>query len=1662
MKKVIKSIFIFLLLSIIVNVKAINVGDKFTMASSSKGISHSASYQFGYSYQTHTVSDGSKTYDAYCMDRGKSDNVNSLVVNRLIPTLKGDYAVLYILQNGQDYEQKHLAIRTLVSKGILNWENRYGLDALALEYLAKIDEKVNCMKSDSTFNSTLTEFLSNTSKKSNDNDENADEGGKSLALLGFEKYNLLEGKCKYTTAAQCADATGKGCHLDSNNCYIPSTSSTDICPTIKDKVFECYTGRFQSTEKLGCKIVDTCSFNTAAECSAKAGLKCRKRDGKWYQLNWEPCDKCTPNEYQGIICPDDERDPNTGCKKSKYACTDTEDDLSQKNCESIANNRNNNDPKGEYHDWVCTKKTGSICYRLERKGSSSSSNVCSGNSSEVKSCCEKKNLYFPQSDCEIARSKTTNSSSKKCELYNGCYRIVDKKTNPSCDGSKGEYRQDICFKRKKNNQDCKELDNGCYKLVNISAKCDESKDEYIKDQCEGIKKTKKIKEKVDGSCVIQNNGCYKFVVDSNGNGSGGSVSCGGFDGIKQLLIDAMNYANEKFGNDGGESKVEKGPATDPEKADGVIKKIVSVKIDIKNITDSSSDEEYFKYLGFEVEKATDAINVKLLGTSTEFLQTEEGWVPLSEGEDLSDRLGDEKNGTLYVGFLVWRDSSDDSQEVTDDDSEEEDCEVKIKFKYEYSNEKGGVVLHPTSQADAMQRFFVETNGEPIKDEFELDTSLCDETTCDPTSTLPNICEDGLEPDEETGNVEYEFREAYNAESKKYNIKKCLLSKNSKDKAGNFYKLVDTEFANKVAENDYCEVKCKEDYIFGVPYKKSTESGRYFQISVSLKGQQDCYTTKLDYKKYTEDIVKKQAEILDTYNEWLENYENYTFSLVQGDAVACNANSCPAITDQNGNSTGKCTEAGYNGAYDYKKMIDHSKNFYTYEIKEESDKWTIINVKTGGDAPHGNPQFGEWTNTKRCQACELTGECEWKIKPEKDYADKKEGYKTAALATKDKLKDKMKELREIIDNYNSCVADHDYPNLQLAKDVNMGLDRDEENKIAFWDMVYKYNPSIQYSYREPEPGVSSTKWISSVQAKSCEHGMNCDFMYSPDAIIVADNYAVEKMVEAGLCVKYNPDEKTSNGSKPYCMSSDSIKDIDEGDHHATWYCDGTIDNEYEICTGDNSLQYQSEYQWTVLDEDLDKGIEEIVNIGNNLTNSEHLIAKADYVHKIASSRGTYKTERVYYSGHDDGDIKIEETPEHEIKNYDIVDGLPVGINTPTGTYYYKLALDNFGTFYTPSDAPQVNGRIYGTLDRSLSSKIRGEEQTKGGELNTSETIGSNEYACTYEVNQNFCTDAAGIKHYKTECDPKDDWDTCQAKICPATQGGPYCVEKAEQYYKCSNTYYDESCESVGSGTREETLLAVGCQPGEECENNYNCCPNCTVQCIGVCTVTPDGSQGGGSKPNYDFRPISPGNLFPNDRPKGYNWESDPSVYNNSLVARKAKDTIDEITARANDTTSEETTPSSGNPKVENYSLKVVMNSDMITNIREYNKSQESYNNDTMTCYDYQIDRDEDHCKNDGYSWKKEGDSGKCVMANIFCYSSFIDDLADGKFGGEVDIKNGDGRKKNKENLNPYRPNVNIENFNTDNLIVTNDYWTIYTFSTLDINGDGIPDVGPSWK
>ena len=210
--------------------------------------------------------------------------------------------------------------------------------------------------------------------------------------------------------------------------------------------------------------------------------------------------------------------------------------------------------------------------------------------------------------------------------------------------------------------------------------------------------------------------------------------------------------------------------------------------------------------------------------------------------------------------------------------------------------------------------------------------------------------------------------------------------------------------------------------------------------------------------------------------------------------------------------------------------------------------------------------------------------------------------------------------------------------------------------------------------------------------------------------------------------------------------------------------------------------------------------------------------------------------------------------------------------------------------------------------------------------------------------------------------------------------------------------------------------------------------------------------------YDFRTITPANINPNNRTLGYNWditESNP----NPLVRQKAQNTISEIEARADvDVTKDNIDVK----EIQDYTFKVKMTPAVANWVKEYNGKVEyegSYNNKTMECYDYTLNNfDEKTCKDAGYTW----DGKSCKMTNIFCYSTFIDELVE-KFADEVDEKNRprkDARAAAESNFETYK-NLNSLSGNTTP-IVANDYWTIYIYSNLDVNGDGIPDVGPSWK
>ncbi len=79
-----------------------------------------------------------------------------------------------------------------------------------------------------------------------------------------------------------------------------------------------------------------------------------------------------------------------------------------------------------------------------------------------------------------------------------------------------------------------------------------------------------------------------------------------------------------------------------------------------------------------------------------------------------------------------------------------------------------------------------------------------------------------------------------------NIKTCLLIR-QKDENGNSYK---TNLGNS-----YCDIFCEEDFDFKLPAAVKLNSGTYFQLNSEIKGTKSCYTSKIDVKKYKDDISK---------------------------------------------------------------------------------------------------------------------------------------------------------------------------------------------------------------------------------------------------------------------------------------------------------------------------------------------------------------------------------------------------------------------------------------------------------------------------------------------------------------------------------------------------------------------------------------------------------------------------------------------------------------------------------------------------------------------------------------------------------------------------------------------------------------------------------------
>lgn len=227
-----------------------------------------------------------------------------------------------------------------------------------------------------------------------------------------------------------------------------------------------------------------------------------------------------------------------------------------------------------------------------------------------------------------------------------------------------------------------------------------------------------------------------------------------------------------------------------------------------------------------------------------------------------------------------------------------------------------------------------------------------------------------------------------------------------------------------------------------------------------------------------------------------------------------------------------------------------------------------------------------------------------------------------------------------------------------------------------------------------------------------------------------------------------------------------------------------------------------------------------------------------------------------------------------------------------------------------------------------------------------------------------------------------------------------------------------------------------------------CPDCPIDCdeegcewedcpTNKCPIDCDNCIITNGNYNFNYRPVTPGNLNPNNRPLGNNWNWDNNI--TDAIELKAYTTTKEI-----ETTGEEIYDTTK----DSYVMKVTMDSSLISAIREYHdQNGENYLNNTLKCYDLE---------ENGNKYK-----------NVFCYSTFLDQMISehrGNFKINKDRPESVAERKNS-NKSDY--------WTTWTKAVANETWNITTINTVEVakinkvdakstNYKNEIGIGPSWK
>ncbi len=261
----------------------------------------------------------------------------------------------------------------------------------------------------------------------------------------------------------------------------------------------------------------------------------------------------------------------------------------------------------------------------------------------------------------------------------------------------------------------------------------------------------------------------------------------------------------------------------------------------------------------------------------------------------------------------------------------------------------------------------------------------------------------------------------------------------------------TYTSHQLAENKYCVVSCKEDYIMTMPTAKMVNAGRYFTFKAKVEGTKVCYTNTIDREQYNKDIIKLQEKMVNDYNEYRkwyqlaveENYGQDTGSYVSGCPSSCCGSESTTSYKPTWNSRATVddwqviTKKDYDtGAIEVEEKKQGVNDSHRYEYEEPSPSATAnVSSDCCGGCSSCDP-------VEPCSDCSsytctyYTGTKPIHVKDSEYYAD------LMAIAEEKKaiLDATREEYQKTIQMYHECTNDS-------------------------WTSEMNYQPDVYYDYQE---------------------------------------------------------------------------------------------------------------------------------------------------------------------------------------------------------------------------------------------------------------------------------------------------------------------------------------------------------------------------------------------------------------------------------------------------------------------------------------------------------------------------------------------------------------------------------------------------------------------